>query len=210
MDTIYFPKQKEEETVFRVNLGWSDSRVDKKSSIFDGIEKLEESQEGNRFRYTSGKEKDFDAIIPYYENAKQKGFKDAAVIGFVKDNIAIGQAKNLKAILFDSASVESQSLKVYFKYNASLYDTKYNVQLDSLLKKADRLHERKVLLIIHFDGLGSLDYNMNLNSHRTNNMINYLVKRGVKRTAIKTEFIIHPTENLAPDLLRRIEVFLQH
>jgi outer membrane protein OmpA-like peptidoglycan-associated protein len=184
--------------------------LDKKSSIFEGIEKLEETQEQNRFRYTSGKEKEFDAIVPYYENAKQKGFKDAAVIGFVNDNIGIGQAKNLKAILFDSASVEKQALKVYFKYNIPTYESKYDSQLDSLLKKAGNLEEQKVLLITHVDGLGSLDYNMNLNTQRTNNMINYLIKKGVKRQLIKTEFIIHPTENLTPDLLRRIEVFLQH
>lgn len=210
VDSIYMPKKEEQETVFRVDLGWSDSRLDKKSSIFEGIDKLEETKEDNRFRYTSGKEKDFESIVPYYENAKQKGFKDAAVIGFVNGSIGIGQAKNLKAILFDSASVENQALKVYFKYNAPLYDAKYNAQLDSLLKKFGHLEERKVLLIAHFDGLGSLDYNMNLNTQRTNNMINYLVKSGVKRQLIKTEFIIHPTENLAPDLLRRIEVFLQH
>lgn len=207
VDTLYIPKENEE-TTFRVNLGWSDSRVDKNSSVFEGIKKLEESIEGNKYRYTSGNEKSFSAIIPYYENAMQKGFKDAAVVGFVKESIAKGQAKNLNAILFDSASVAKQAIKVYFKYNVATYDTKYNRQLDSLVTRSVNKENRKILLITHFDGLGGEAYNLNLNTLRTNNMISYLVAKGVKKTQIKTEFIIHPTEKLEPDLLRRIEVFL--
>ncbi|MBL0047145.1 MAG: PKD domain-containing protein [Bacteroidetes bacterium] len=207
VDTLYIPKENDE-TTYRVNLGWSDSRVDKNSSVFEGIKKLEETSEGNRYRYTSGNEKTFAAVIPYYENAKQKGFKDAAVVGFLKENIAKGQAKNLHAILFDSASVESQAVKVYFKYNVASYDKKYNQQLDSLVSKSSNKENRKILLITHFDGLGGEAYNLNLNTQRTNNMINYLVAKGIRKSQIKTEFIIHPTEKLEPDLLRRIEVFL--
>ena len=206
VDTLYYPKETSP-TVYRVNLGWSDNRVDMKSGVFDGIEKLEETQEGSRYRYTSGKEKDFNAILPYYDNAKKRGFKDAAVIGFENEKIGKGQAKNLRAILFDSASVENHALKIYFKYNVPTYEAMYNAQLDALIKKTLEHEGQKVLLITHFDGLGALDYNMKLNQERTNNLIRYLVAKGIKKTQIKTEFIIHPTENLEPDLLRRIEVF---
>ncbi len=209
VDTLYFPVEKDE-TIYRVNLGWSDSRVDKKSGVFDGIQKLEETKEGNRYRYTSGNEKEFSAIVPYYENARQKGFKEAAVVGFVNEQIGKGQAKNLQAILFDSASVENQAVKVYFKYNVSNYDAKYNLQLDSILNQAKIQGRQNILLITHFDGLGAVEYNMNLNTLRTNNMINYLLRKGIKKSQIKTQFIIHPTEKLEPDLLRRIEVFLMN
>lgn len=209
VDTLYFPKEAAE-TIYKVNLGWSDNRVDKNSGVFDGIEKLEESKEGNRYRYTSGKEKEFTAIIPYYDNAKKRGFKDAAVIGFENEKISKGQAKNLRAILFDSASVEKHALKIYFKYNVATYDAKYTTQLDSLIKKSRNNEGQKILLITHFDGLGALDYNMKLNQERTNNMIRYLATKGIKKAQIKTEFIIHPTEKLEPDLLRRMEVFLMN
>jgi outer membrane protein OmpA-like peptidoglycan-associated protein len=209
VDTLYFPKETEE-TIFRVNLGWSDSKVDKSSGVFEGIQKLEEIKEGNRYRYTSGKEKDLTDIVPYYENAKTKGFKNAAVVGFVNDKVGEGQAKNLKAILFDSATVERNAVKVFFKFDVETYDTKYNVQLDSLVKKCLESSKQNVLLITHFDGVGSVEYNMNLNTRRNNIMINYLVKKGIKKSQIKTQFIIHPTEKLEPDLLRRIEVFLMN
>jgi hypothetical protein len=51
---------------------------------------------------------------------------------------------------------------------------------------------------------------MKLNQERTNNMIRYLATKGIKKAQIKTEFIIHPTEKLEPDLLRRMEVFLMN
>ncbi len=209
VDTLYLPKEGQE-TIYKVNLGWSDKQVDKQSGVFEGIKKLEETQEGKRYRYTSGSEKQFADIVPYYEEAQKKGFKDAAVVGFDNNQMSKGQVKNLSGILFDSASVENQAVKVYFKYDVATYDMKYNRRLDSLLLKSVNIQQQKILLITHFDGLGSESYNLTLNKSRANNMIKYLVKKGVQPAQIKTEFILHPTEKLEPDLLRRIEVFLMN
>lgn len=211
VDTIYFPKEDDEkETLFRVNLGWSDSKVDKNSGVFEGIKKLEETIEGNRYRYTSGNEKSLTEIVPYYEQAKQKGFKDASVISYSNKTLVKGQAKNLHAALFDSALVALQALKVFFKYDVVSFDEKYYAQIDELIAKSKNKSNQKVALITHFDGLGGLAYNTKLNTARTNKMIDYLVSKGIKKSLIKTEFIIHPTEKLEPDLLRRIEVFLMN
>lgn len=209
VDTLYIP-QPGSPVSYKVNLGWSDNKLDKNSSVFEGINKLEETKEGNKYRYTSGNEKLFADIVPYYENAQKRGFKDAAVVGYEMNGMSHGQVKDLKAILFDSASVEKHALKVYFKYNVATYDKKYNQQIDSLLRLSTKLQNQKVLLITHFDGIGSEAYNINLNTQRTNNMVKYLTAKGVRPNQIKTEFILHPTEKLEPDLLRRIEVFIKN
>ncbi len=193
---------------FRVNLGFSKQQLETHTGIFEGVEKVIESKEDSVYRYTSGDEKTLSEIYPYFEKAKQHGFDKAIVIGYNKGKIISDQGDNIRNVLYDAEYVNTNALKVYFKYNVKTFDKKYIGDLDSLIQQIELTKPNSVFIITHFDGIGSLDYNMKLSKKRSDGIIDYLVKRKVDPELIKRQLIINPEENLSPDLARRIELLI--
>ncbi len=191
---------------YRVNLGTSKDSISVNSTIFNGVKKLQVVKEDSVYRYTSGAEKTLKETIPYFKFAKQKGFEHAIVVGFSHDSIIKGQTKNANYEIIDTTSVGENKCVVYFEYNNPLVLTKYNEALKIISQKINLNYTKKVTLVNYFDGIGSLEYNIILNNKRIENIVKLLKQYKVNTKNLFVERIYFTGQNVAPDLLRRIEI----
>ncbi len=208
--SVYPNVVKQDSIMYRVNLGVSRDSISVKSTIFEGVKDLKVTHEDSIYRYTSGNERNLNGILPYYKFAKTKGFTKAVVVGFEHGSIIKGQNKNSYTSVVDTIQVSEDNCVIYFDYDKPEILSKYNEVISYYSKKITSYKAPRVYLINYFDGVGSLEYNIKLNNKRVVNLVSMLKKYKVNSNDIYIERIYYPQQNLAPDLLRRIELKIVH
>ena len=208
--SLYPNVVKHDSITYRVNLGVSRDSISVKSTIFEGVKDLKVIHEDSIYRYTSGNEHTLKGITPYYKFAKTKGFTKAVVAGFEKDAIIKGQIKNSYTSLIDTILVSEDNCVIYFEYDKPEILAKYIEVISYYSHKIKSYKAPRVYLINYFDGVGSLEYNIKLNNKRVENLVSMLKKYKVNSNDIYIERVYFPKQNLAPDLLRRIELKIVH
>jgi len=187
-DTKYH-KTKKDDVNYRVHLGSSKENIPTDSKVFKGLKDVKKYKDKDEYKYTSGDVKSVSEAIPYYQKAKENGFKDAVVISFSGDNLNPGQKKAMKgelseqkvaAVYVDTARVVYTNT-IFFDSNKSIFSKSYNASLDSL---CDMMKKNKKLELVVFsisDTVGTNSYNYKLSKKRANSVKKYLLDKGVKQ-----------------------------
>lgn len=96
---------KEDSINYRVHLGTSKNNIPVNAEIFNDLNNVKKYKEKDGYSYTSGNAKKVSDAIPEYKKAKEKGFKDAAVVSYKGDSIVANQQSATKATIYDETSI---------------------------------------------------------------------------------------------------------
>lgn len=87
----------EQEVIYRVQFYSSPLKISETNSMFNGLEDLLIYKDVKIWKYTSGRFKDFKTANEYRNNIKGKGYKDAFVVIFYKnERITLEKAKEIE------------------------------------------------------------------------------------------------------------------
>ncbi len=183
---------KKDSVNYRVHLGSSKENIPTDSKIFSGLKDVKKQKKEDTYTYTSGNVKKLSDAIPYYLTAKEKGFKNAAVIGFYGDNLIVNQEKSMKGEISDAGiiSVEgnaSQTFKTYtvwFDFDKSAMLDIYKEPLDSLCDILKKNKKLGLMILSISDSVGTTAYNLDLSRRRAASVQNYLLKKGIKQSRL--------------------------
>ena len=192
VDTLFLSKNTD--VFYRINLGYSSVRLDKKSKLFEGLTGVEEIAERNGYLYTLGKESSFEKIAQLLNDPKIKFFKKARVAGFGNKGLIKGQFKNLSSILFDSITLINNGKYIYFKVNSADFEGNHTIPLDAFAKN---LTENSSSIIVVYTNAPESAANAKpdpLSAKRTIAIVNYLVGKGCNINQIKIATLLHPAK----------------
>lgn len=198
---------------FRVHLGSSKENIPVESHLFSDLGDVKKTKEKETYHYTSGAVKKLKDAVPYYQKAREKGFRHAAVISFYKDSLLPNQERSMKGVIRNGeiTSVDADtilwSLNVFFDVNESTIDRAYFHALDSLCNKLKANKKLELIVLSITDTLGSRSYNDKLAKKRALAVQNYLRKRGIEDKRLD---VISLGENLPAEYYSRKNVLLSN
>ncbi len=182
---------KTDSTNFRVHLGSSTENIPTNSKVFANIKDVKKYTELGIYRYTSGNLKNLRDAIPYYRKAREKGFKDAAVLGFYGDSLIPHQEKSMKGAIPEVISFASDSLTnfhtytIWFDFDKSALSPSCMASLDSLGTILNTNKKLNLIIIAISDSVGSTAYNFKLSQRRANTVQQYLLQKGIKEKRLE-------------------------
>jgi len=207
---------------FRVYLGSSKKKIPITANVFKSLYNIKQYKEKNGYAYTSGNFKKIKNIFLEYENAKRKGFKNAAVVGFYNDSLIANQEKSLKGIIVDENKIQPEgelptkphSKNILFDFDKAVIDKQYFKYLDSLTGLLQKNKKFELIILAATDSVGSNAYNNHLAEKRATAIQQYFIQRGIieDRLDINTFGENMPTEydpkKISVISNRRVEILL--
>ncbi len=191
--TTKYHKTKKDSVNYRVHLGSTKENIPTDSKIFSGLGDVKKQKQKDTYTYTSGNVKKLSDAIPYYLTAKEKGFKEAAVIGFYGDSLIINQEKSMKGEIpftgiISVAGNTKQTFRTYtvwFDFDNSIILPSYKDPLDSLCDTLKKNKKLGLMIISISDSVGTIAYNLGLSKRRAASVQNYLVKKGIVKNRLQ-------------------------
>ncbi len=186
---FYLPKG--DSINYRVHLGSSKKEISEHADIFDGLREIGQFKDKNGYHYTTGKTENLTDAIPYYKEAKKKGFKDAVVVGFNGDSLVSDQRGVLKGNIEPGKKAEIQpsgqtpTVNIYFRFNKPGIDITYRPKLDSIGRILKKDRGMELIILAGSDTVGSKSYNLKLSSKRADAIRHYLIGRGVQKNRME-------------------------
>lgn len=108
---------------YKVQLMQSDKQIATTPQNFNGLENVKEYEHDGLFGYTVGENNDLVNLYPLYNEVRIKGFKDAYVVAFDKNNKVIVGIDTTKKQLIDGRTYTLLSGRVMTRYGEPLQST---------------------------------------------------------------------------------------
>lgn len=182
-------KAKEGEGVdFRVHLGSTKEDLPVDSKVFEGLGDVKKTKDKDKYHYTSGKVKKMTEAIPYYRKAKARGFTDAVVVSYYKDNLMPHQEKSysgeipaqLVKISVDTTRV-LWTVNIFFDFNKDQFAKQYKYSLDSVCDRLKKDKKLELIILAVSDTVGNNQYNLKLSERRATAVQKYLRDKGIRQ-----------------------------
>jgi len=200
---------------FRVHLGSSKENIPVNSKVFSDLGEVNKTKKKDEYHYTSGKVKKVIDAVPYYRKAREKGFKNAVVIGFYKDSIIAGQERSMTGVMAKAPAITVTidttrvlwSLNVYFEFNKADIAEQYRRSLDSVCNRLKEDKKLELIVLAISDTVGTNAYNLKLSKRRAASVQKYLKKKGIGESRLDA---ISLGENLPKEYNMRKNVLLSN
>ncbi|HTA61524.1 MAG TPA: PKD domain-containing protein [Bacteroidia bacterium] len=176
---------------YRVHLGTSKNDIPVNAEIFNDLHNVKKYKEKDGFAYTSGYAKKVSDAIPEYKKAKEKGFKNAAVVSFNGDSVVANQQKAMQGTILDentisidfSAFAGLRKKNIFFDLNSAEINKTAYKYLDSLAG-ALRRNGKLELIILAASDKATEDNTKVLAKKRGAAVLQFFTSRGVKASRL--------------------------
>jgi outer membrane protein OmpA-like peptidoglycan-associated protein len=192
---------------YRVHLGDSKEDIPTNDKIFDGLKDVKKQKREDTYTYTSGNVKKLSDAVPYYLKAKERGFKNAAVIGYYGDSLIIHQEKSMIGritreggiLTTEGAPQTFKTTTIWFDFDRSSFSDEYKAPLDSICDLMKKNKKLGLIILSISDSVGTTAYNFQLSKKRADNVKNYILQKGIKPERLD----IIPLGEKVPEKYRR-------
>ncbi|MEO8761295.1 MAG: OmpA family protein, partial [Bacteroidia bacterium] len=122
-----------------------------------------------------------------YEKVKQKGFKNASVVGYRGDSLIANQEKSLKGTIVDENKIQPDGelptqpyrKDILFDFDKAVIVKTYYKYLDSLALVLQKNKNFELIIIAASDSVGTNSYNERLAKSRAGAIQKYFIDRGI-------------------------------
>ena len=182
---------KEDSINYRIHLGTSKKDIPVNAEIFNDLNNVKQYKEKDGYTYTSGNAKKISEAIPEYKKAREKGFKDAAVVSFKGDSIVPNQQKAMSATIFDentiidlSAFAGLRKKNIFFDLNSAEINKTAYKYLDSLAGAMKKNENLELIILAACDRATEYVSGNALSKSRGAAVLKFFTSKGVKASRL--------------------------
>ena len=152
-------------TNYRVHLGASKVHLLPNDPAFKGLENISEFLVKDQYHYFYGKASEINGIIPYYKDAKEKGFDKSEVALFQSDVFMYDEKSGKFVNIYDTLGSEV-IMTFYFESNSNQVNKEDEKKLADLINRSTKNEIKKLILKGYSDPVGDKMENMRLSRKR--------------------------------------------
>ncbi|HKC69433.1 MAG TPA: PKD domain-containing protein, partial [Bacteroidia bacterium] len=178
---------KEDSINYRVHLGTSKNNIPVNAEIFNDLNDVKKYKEKDGYSYTSGNAKKIADVVPEYKKAKEKGFKDAAVVSFNGDSVVANQQSAMQATIYDentiidlSAFAGLRKKNIFFDLNSAEINKTAYKYLDSLAGAMKKNENLELIILAACDRATEYVPGNALSKSRGAAILKFFTSKGIK------------------------------
>lgn len=152
-------------TNYRVHLGASTVHLLPNDPAFKGLENISEFLVKDQYHYFYGKASEISGILPFYKEAKEKGFQKAEVALFKSDVFMFDETSGKFLNTYDTLGSEV-IMTFYFESNSNKVKKEDEKKLSEFISKLTSKEVKHLILKGYSDPVGDREENMRLSRKR--------------------------------------------
>lgn len=152
-------------TNYRVHLGTSKVHLLPNDPAFKGLENISEFLVKDQYHYFYGKASEINGIIPYFKDAKERGF-DKAEVALFQSDVFMYHEKSGKFVRTSDTLGSEVIMTFYFESNSNKVKSEDEKKLIDFISKLSKNEIKKLILKGYSDPIGDKEENMRLSRKR--------------------------------------------
>ena len=216
---IYDIDENDSSYYYKVHLGSSKNYISSTDSIFNTLTPVSINKIDDLYHFFYGKSENLNGSNKLYNEAKEKGFKEAFILAFRNDSLMTGNNKTSYKMLNSNIIVKSRvneiSLVIFYKLGKSKIDNRTQTEINKLFSNIASGNIESITINGHTDNTGNQELNDKLSKKRSIIVKDYLVKININNELIinkywgsKSPFNSNKS-NTDKTLNRRVEIIIK-